>query len=182
MGWPESGSYRIIGQDSLVKVFTYKVRNKLSAVAHDLELHTHDIEGTLEVKDGRVEIEARIELWNLLVRDGILSRLERSECTRILRKKVLKKQADAWAHFKGSGTPEGDVVTLAGTLAIRGSRPREVSLECTVVVGEGGALTVSLAHELLQTDYGIKPYTALMGALKLQDQIEVKIDVSVAQK
>ncbi len=182
MGWPESGSYQFVGEESLVKVFTYKVPSKLSAVAHDLELHTRALEGTLEVQGESVQVDVEIGLWNLGVRDGILSRLEKGECKRLLRKKVLKKEADAWARFQGGGTLEGERVALDGTLAIRGSRPRKVSLECTVSGGDNGVVTVLLKHALLQTDYGIKPYSALMGALKLQDEIRVEIEAKVAPR
>jgi len=180
MQWPESGRYRIAKERSLVTVFTYKVRNKLAAVAHDLELHTNDISGSVEVTGDKVEVDVTIGLWDLSVRDGILSRLEKAECERLMRKKVLGREGDAKARFVGSGEASGESATVKGRLTLLEGRTRDVSVECHLEPDGDGRHVVTLRQALLQTDYGIKPYTALMGALKLQDNIDIEIRATLA--
>ena len=60
---------------------------------------------------------------------------------------------------------QGDL-TLLGT-----TRP----LAFDVTVGDGGALAAVAVVK--QSDWGMKPYSALFGALKVVDEVEVEIDV-----
>jgi hypothetical protein len=41
-------------------------------------------------------------------------------------------------------------------------------------IGDDGRLTASATVK--QTEWGIKPYSALLGALKVRDEVEVAID------
>ena len=60
---------------------------------------------------------------------------------------------------------QGDL-TLLGT-----TRP----LAFDVTVGDDGTLTAVAVVK--QSDWGMKPYSALFGALKVVDEVEVEIDV-----
>lgn len=63
---------------------------------------------------------------------------------------------------------------LAGTLTICGtSRPHtvEVTSDGTVVRGES---------PVVQTDFGVKPYSLMMGALKVADEVVVALEARVA--
>ena len=46
-----------------------------------------------------------------------------------------------------------------------------------LVVGDGGRLSGSTV--ITQSDWGIKPYSALFGALKVADEVEVALDASL---
>jgi polyisoprenoid-binding protein YceI len=75
--------------------------------------------------------------------------------------------------FSSSAVEESGPGRLAvrGDLTLRGvARPASFELE----VGEDGALAGSA--ELVQSDWGIKPYRGLMGALKVRDALEVVFD------
>ena len=55
------------------------------------------------------------------------------------------------------------------------ARPRRVRVEFELLIGEGecsGPVRVS------QTDWGIKPYSALFGALKVADEVEVRLQAA----
>ena len=65
---------------------------------------------------------------------------------------------------------QGDL-TLLGT-----THPLAFDVE----VGDGGTLTAVAVVK--QTDWGMKPYSALFGALKVVDEVEVEIDGAPAAR
>jgi hypothetical protein len=56
----------------------------------------------------------------------------------------------------------------------------DVAVKPTVAI-DGSRITVSGEFDLLQTDFGIKPFSAALGALQVQDRLHVKFSV-VGQK
>ncbi len=67
--------------------------------------------------------------------------------------------------------------TLTGQLSLAGvTRPSTVQVD----VSDGGATwDVRATADVVQTEYGIKPYTGMMGGLKVSDRVEVRLDASV---
>lgn len=70
-----------------------------------------------------------------------------------------------------------DGYALSGDLSIAGvARPQTVS----VSVEDGDATwQVRAVAQVRQSDHGIKPYSAMMGGLKVSDQVEVRLNASV---
>jgi hypothetical protein len=68
--------------------------------------------------------------------------------------------------------------TLAGELVVRGV-PRPMSMAVRVV-REGGSLVASGAWEGRLTTLGIKPFKALLGALKLEDWTRLRLEARFA--
>jgi polyisoprenoid-binding protein YceI len=66
---------------------------------------------------------------------------------------------------------EGDRLAVRGDLTIAGAA-RPIAFDLTV--GDDGRLTGTAV--VAQTAWGIKPYSALFGALKVADEVEVAID------
>ncbi len=63
---------------------------------------------------------------------------------------------------------------MAGDLTMAGTtRPAEFGLE----LDGAGRLTGTLP--VTQTEFGIKPYKGLMGALKVRDEVEIVVDVQL---
>jgi hypothetical protein len=109
--------------------------------------------------DGTVELTA--DPRSLEVREGLrgakpLSDRDRREIHKNIEEKVLGTQP---IEFRG--TIDGDRVT--GELTMAGAT-RPLTAERT---GDGGRAT------LTQSEWGIKPYRGLMGALKVRDDVEV---------
>jgi YceI-like domain len=79
-------------------------------------------------------------------------------------------------EFKSSTvelTQDGAPWRVTGELELAGRR-HPISFELTAVNGRlTGAATVK------QTDWGMKPYTALFGTLKVADEVEVAIDAGL---
>jgi polyisoprenoid-binding protein YceI len=69
-----------------------------------------------------------------------------------------------------------DGYRLTGSVEIHGtSRPQSVDV---TVDDRGDAVALSAQAQVTQTDFGVKPYSLMMGALKVAD--EVTIDFSAA--
>jgi len=68
--------------------------------------------------------------------------------------------------------------TLTGALVVRGaSRPISMTV---AVLGDGADLVASGEWEGKLTDLGVKPFRALMGALKLDDWIRLRLEARFA--
>jgi len=66
---------------------------------------------------------------------------------------------------------EGGPVTVAGELELAGER-RPLSFE--LAAGEEGRLTATVV--VTQSEWGMKPYSALFGTLKVADDVEVAVE------
>ena len=81
-------------------------------------------------------------------------------------------------QFRSSGVrpaDDGGRLRVEGALLMAGStEPLTVNLS----VKDGGAISGTIP--LRQSDWGIKPYRGLMGALKVRDEIEVVIEANLA--
>ncbi len=72
-------------------------------------------------------------------------------------------------------TPAG--YALDGELAIAGtSRPATVEVSVT---DAGGHWTVTGGAPVVQTEYGLKPYSTMMGGLKVRDRVDVRLEAAV---
>ncbi|MBX3128265.1 MAG: YceI family protein [Polyangiaceae bacterium] len=157
-----------------VEVSTYK-DGLLSRLAHDLRLKVE----RFEIGHDGTSIEATFDPASLTVVTalvdgnpvGALSDGDRGEIRQNIRDKVLQTSRYPEVRFEGTGKPEGDVVRIAGTLTLRGQRqPVEFSAQ-----REDGRYLGEV--ELIPSRFGIAPYKALLGAIKLQDRVRVRFDL-----
>lgn len=99
--------------------------------------------------------------------------------------KALNKNRQPVIYFRSesitvSPGPEADAfeATAEGELILAGER-RTVTLQAEGTRTENGAFRLQGEHELLMTDFGIDPPTALLGALRVTDEIRVAFDVTL---
>ncbi|GAA5199210.1 YceI family protein [Rugosimonospora acidiphila] len=72
------------------------------------------------------------------------------------------------------GDPAGDGGTIDGELTLRGvARPLRLDVSAT---GDDRYRAVA---SVIQSAYGIKPYSAFLGALKLRDEVSVEVEVDL---
>jgi YceI-like domain len=125
-------------------------------------------DAVLEVgDDGSARLELNADPRSLHPREGLrgvkpLSDRDRRQIRGNIDDQVLGGQPIAFR----STSVDGD--TVAGELTMAGAT-RPASFRLTA--GPGGELTGSA--ELVQSDWGIKPYRGMMGALKVRDSLEV---------
>lgn len=86
--------------------------------------------------------------------------------------KTLQAQQYPEFHFVSTAaTGTWDAVTLEGNLTLHGqTRPQVLQ----VAVTESG---YRLTGQVTQSDFGIKPYSFMMGALKVGDRVDVEVTV-----
>ena len=70
--------------------------------------------------------------------------------------------------------PDGDGVRVDGELELAGRRG---PVSFTLTLDDEGRLSGSAA--VRQTDFGMKPYTALFGTLKVGDEVQVEVDATL---
>jgi polyisoprenoid-binding protein YceI len=171
-----TGVHKLGPENASLIVKTYR-EGVAAKAGHDLIIEVTGWEATLEVgedpEQSRLELSA--DARSLHPREGLrgvkpLSDRDRNEIRKNIDEKVLGGEA---IGFSSSGVEESGPgrLSVRGDLTLRGvARPASFEL----VVGEDG--TVAGTAELVQSDWGIKPYRGLMGALKVRDSLEVVFD------
>jgi len=136
---------------------------------HNLVIEVTRWSATLD--DDAAELTA--DAGSLRVRSGSggmspLGDEEKAGIAQTIDEEVLKGTAIAFRSTSVSRA--GDTVDVAGELELAGTtRPLTFTLH-----DSGGALSGSA--RIKQTDWGMKPYSALFGTLKVADELEVAIE------
>lgn len=159
-------------------------RDGLAAQAgHDLTIEAVRWSGELDVAEDQepASLTVKIDLGALVVRDGTggikpLSDRDKREIG-VSARKVLSADRYPEATFTGSGFRPAAAGggSIEGTLALAGrSRPQQL----TVSQPSPGHYTAKTT--VRQTDFGIKPYSAFLGSLKVADKVEVEIELDLS--
>jgi len=163
-----------------VRVFTFK-EGLLAAVAHDLEIDVPVFNIDVEEESVRATFFAR-SLRVLHAMDGstpkpnALSARDKTNIESNIAGDVLHSARYPEIRFEGivkrSETSEAEA-SIEGTLSIAG-RSRKVRIDARLEGGEWRAETT-----IHQPDFGIKPYSAMLGALKIKPDVRVTLSLSV---
>lgn len=175
----EAGTYALEPRSGRLLVLTG--RAGLGAKAgHDLTIEVTRWRGEAVVTPDdlascRVTVE--VEAASLRVREGAggvkpLTNSDRVEIEKNMRDKVLKVDQHALITFRSTrvtGNPQA--FRVEGDLTIVGAT-RPVTVNGALADGRArGRATV------VQSEWGIRPYSAFLGALKLRDEVELIFDV-----
>ena len=158
-------------------VLTFK-EGLLSPVAHDLRLKVTSFSLTLD--DARTSVNATFDATSLVVdaplKDGVdnpgaLSAADKHKIAGQICDEVLHASRYPQVTFRSSSlAPRGDGgYDFAGELSLHGVT-RTLSGATRLV---GGRQVLELV--LRQPDYGITPYKAMLGALKIQSDVRVRL-------
>ncbi len=162
--------------DLLVQTYREGVAQK---VGHDLILEVRDWKATVEVGDHGLpsSVVLAADPRSLHVRRGLrgakpLTDSDRASIRENIARRVLGEPP---IRFRSDSIDASATnLTVSGELTVAGAR-RPASF--AVAVGGDGRLRGTLP--VRQSDWGITPYRALMGALRVRDTVEVVIDVAV---
>lgn len=160
-----------------VQVFTFK-EGLLSSVAHDLRLTLERFE--IEVDPDAGTVEARFWPSSLRV-DGAMkggtldpggvSERDKREIHDNITDKILHTDKQPEVRFRGKLAVDAPLGRVDGTLTLAGREaPLNVTLERAGGRYRGEA-------ELVPTKWGVAPFKALMGAIRLQDRVRVTFDL-----
>jgi len=176
-----AGRHRLGPERGRILVRTF--RDGLAAQAgHDLTIEATRWSGELDVNDdlSPAGLDVRVDLGALVVREGSggvkpLTDRDRREIAVTARKVLGAGQhpeavfaADAFKPVNGGGE-------ISGTLTLRGQE-RPLRLH----VSQTGADRYHAEAQVVQSDYGIKPYTAFLGALRVRDAVDIAVDVDLS--
>ena len=164
----------------VVRVFTFK-EGLLSRFAHDLQMALTEFH--LEFSEGKLSgvFQTRAIVVEGAIREGKLDPklLSAGDCKKILknvRTEVLLSDRYPDARFEASVSSDDDGIRLDGALTLIG---RRVAIPTVRPVHVGNAWIAEL--HLTPSRWGIKPYRAMGGALKIQDRIKVEVALPAAE-
>lgn len=165
---------------SSAEVFIYSYKDGvLAKLAHDLKMSVERF--TLNVDDTTKKIEASFEPTSVKVvcrckdgRDdpGGLNMIETAAIASNIEKDVLEPKKFGEIRFVSTSVePDGEGYQITGDLTLHG---KTKSIRAAVTKNDGRYTTELRLH---QPDFGIKPYSAMMGALKVQADVRVTVSV-----
>ena len=158
-------------------IFTEK-EGLLSTVAHDLEIEVTDFEISWDAE----AITARFSPRSLRVVNamknkrkapGALGDSDKTKIEKHIIDDVLQAKKHRKIEFRSSSVvAEGKGFRIEGELTLHGvTRPIKLKLSRR---GERWSTQVSID----QTDYDIKPFSAMLGALKVKPKLRVKLSLA----
>lgn len=179
----QAGTYELGPGDGTLSVKTSRT-GAVAKAGHDLLIHVTAWRATLEVGEdpAQTSIVLDADATSLRVREGTggikaLGDDDKASIQETIDDDILKKLAIEFRSTAVSPTADGGRIGVQGELTLVGET-RPVAFDLTI--GDDGRLSGSAIVK--QTDWGIKPYSALFGALKVADEVEVVIDASLPQR
>jgi polyisoprenoid-binding protein YceI len=161
-------------------------RDGLAAGAgHDLTIEAPRWSGELELAADQspVSLAVQVDVGALVVRDGTggikpLTDRDKREIA-VTARKVLSADRHPELTFTATSfdaDPDGTGGTITGTLSLAGqSRPQRLQVTQTEPGHYRATTTVR------QTDFGIKPYSGFLGALKVADAVDVAVELDLTK-
>jgi polyisoprenoid-binding protein YceI len=159
-------------------VFVYR-EGLLAAVGHDLKLAVTEF--TVDVDWTKKTVQAQFDARSIKVQCAMVDGRERSgEPGEVDRRKIEGNiardvlQADRYPTISFESTrvqSSTDGYSVEGRLSLHGT---EKSIAFVAKVHDQRA-TVRIGLE--QTDFGIRPFSAMMGALRIKPRVDIELDV-----
>jgi polyisoprenoid-binding protein YceI len=166
------GSHTLGPHNARLTVHT-KRTGKVAKAGHDLTIEVTSWEGKLDIGE-RPSASLVVDSTSFRVREGsggiqALDDDDKANIEQTIDDEVLLKRK---IKFESTDVKvDGNRLTVTGDLRLMmNSRP----LTFNLTVGGDGRL--SGAAVVKQSDWGMKPYTALFGTLKVADEVEVRIE------
>ena len=183
----KAGSYLLTSSSGKLCVYTFK-EGFLSAIAHDLLIDVTNFTIKLNVPNPGVQsacVEAEIQANSLKVVCAMkagqrnydaLKEKDKADIEEATFKDVLHPSKYPTTNFRSANIQEKDgVYHVKGELTLHGvTQPIEFDTKTTTGTDLKGKFTI------YQKDFGIKPYKALLGTLKVKNEIEIAFDLSVS--
>ena len=172
------GTHRLGPENGMLTVETSR-RGAASKAGHDLVIEVGSWSAELDVaKDPAITLTA--DGGSLRVREGTGGVMELDDDAKAGIEQTIDEEVlqGTKIEFRSSALeldPGGSRGTVHGELELAGTR-RPISFELR---SEGERLT---AHATVkQSDWGIKPYSALFGTLKVADEVEIAVEAGLTE-
>ena len=140
---------------------------------HDLLIEVESWQATLDL-ESQSALTLTADSRSLRVLEGTgglksLSEGDKADIKKTIDKDVLKGTAIEFLSSEVREVPGG--LSVRGELSLNG---RKAPVTFDLAIGAEGGVTGSA--KVTQSAFGMKPYSALFGALKVADDVEVEID------
>jgi polyisoprenoid-binding protein YceI len=173
-----AGTHAFGPQDGQLKLKVYR-EGVASKMGHDLVIEVKDWSAKVDVNpddpsQSSIEATAQVPSFNVVEGTGgakALTRSDKADIKKNIDEKILTGSPTITFRTTGGPTENGTKVSVPGELTINGTtRPITVDIQ---VDGD----KARTAFKVVQSDFGIKPFKAFMGALKVRDDVEVELEV-----
>jgi len=148
---------------------------------HDLTIQVTAWEASMVTGDdpSSTSVEVTVDGGSLRVLEGHggmqkLGDDDKADIAKTIDDEVLKREQITFRSTSVEPSADGGTLHVAGDLTLHGTtHPLAVDV---VLAGDG---TLSATATIKQTDWGMKPYSTLYGALKVADEVQISLDASV---
>ena len=171
----QAGRYRL-GPDNATLAVRTERGGAAAKAGHDLLIHVTAWEATLVIADdpGATTMELTADPTSLRVQEGTggiqaLGDEDVASIHQTIDEEVLGRQGISFRSTRVEA--DGDTLRARGDLTIVGNTQ---PVEFDLVSSDGGKLSGSAV--VTQTAFGMKPYSALFGALKVKDEVQVVLE------
>lgn len=169
-------TYTLGPEDGVLSVRTSRI-GAVAKVGHDLHIHVTEWSATLDTDAPALTLD--VDATSLRVREGTggIKPLDEDDLANIettIDDEVLLKRA---IRFRSTAVhPDGDRLAVTGDLELAGTT-HPITFDLSLA---GGRVTGSA--QVKQSDWGMKPYSALFGALKVADEVRVEVDAALQSR
>ncbi len=176
----QPGVHKLGSDNATLQVRTYR-QGLASKAGHDLVIEVTRWEATVSVGEDWAgsTVELTADPRSLEVREGLhgikpLRDKDRADIRETIDTKVLRGQPITFRSTDLKPAAAGAALSVSGDLAMAGTTgPVSFQLTFSPDGRVAGVVVVT------QSDWGIKPYSAMMGALKVRDTVEVVLDAGL---
>jgi len=150
-------------------VFVYR-EGLLASVGHDLTLEVREL--SIDVDGEARTVRARFDARSLRVVGSVLGPPDQRTVEKHIRRDVLETDAHPLIDFTSSAVlPLHNGFAVEGRLVLHGT---ERPLTFTAETEEGRVVARVRLH---QPDFGIRPFSAMLGALRIKPYVDIEIEV-----
>ena len=171
----KSGAYRFGHDNATLSVHTGRAGAAAKA-GHDLVIEVTSWEATLELAEdpAKTSIELSADATSLRVTKGTggmqaLGDDDKANIDQTIDDEVLKRKDISFRSTRVEREPGS--LGIEGELTLVG-KTQPIGFD--LAFGDDG--TISATAVVMQTAWGMKPYSALFGALKVKDEVEVRLE------
>jgi polyisoprenoid-binding protein YceI len=173
----ETGTHRLGPRNATLAVHTRR-GGAAAKAGHDLVLHVTSWQATLDVgaDPQATTVELTADPTSLRVRRGTggiqaLGDEGKASIHQTIDDEVLKRGQIVFRSTRVRSTGHESALSVEGDLLLAGAR-RPLAFE--LALGDDGSLSATAI--VTQSRWGVKPYSAMFGALKVLDDVEVVLD------
>jgi polyisoprenoid-binding protein YceI len=172
-----AGKYTLGPDSASLKVWTGK-EGKAAKAGHNLEIEVGDWSATVEFgetpEDTRLSLSVNSHSLRVLAGSGGMQKLgddDKENVAKTIDDEVLKGGEIAFQSTGVHGVEGTHDLHVHGDLNLLG---RTAAVAFTLAIADDGSVNGEAL--IKQSDFGMKPYSALFGTLKVKDELRLTVD------